>query len=166
MQTKKRAVLIWSVGVLLLTLLDQMTKQWIEQSLPAQGIDLWPGVFRLQYLQNRGAAFGMLQGKGLLFALFAIVIMGISLGYFVHLGAAKRSPLLMRIALVMLAAGALGNMIDRIWRGYVVDFLYFSWINFPIFNVADIYVTVSSAMLLLSLLLYSEEDLEVRKDKS
>ena len=67
----------------------------------------------------------------------------------------------LHISLILIAAGAIGNLIDRVRLGYVVDFFYFSLINFPVFNVADIYVTVSSFYLVILLLfVYKESDLE------
>ena len=83
--------------------------------------------------------------------------------FLIRLPATKKYHVL-RFCLVTIGAGAIGNLYDRIMLGYVIDFLYFIYIDFPIFNVADIYVTVSAAMLvILFLFIYKDEDLDMKK---
>lgn len=118
------------------------------------------GIFELQYLENRGAAFGMLQNKQLFFFLSVIVITLAVLWFLLKVPLEKRF-LLLQICAVMILSGAYGNCIDRVKQGFVVDFLYFKLIDFPIFNVADIYVTVAAILLVILLFwYYKEEDLE------
>ena len=140
-------------------LFDQLTKYLAHTYLrPVGRISLIPGILDLQYLENRGAAFGMLANRQWIFILFAVIIAAGCILYWFRL------PLTgtyfpMHLCLLFLCAGALGNMIDRIARGFVVDFIYFSAVRFPVFNVADIYVTVSvAAMLALVLFFYKEPD--------
>jgi signal peptidase II len=115
------------------------------------------GVFELHYLENRGAAFGMFQGKKVLFILITIVLV-LALVYVYGKLPAGRRYLLLRVICIMLFSGAIGNFIDRLSHNYVIDFFYFSLINFPIFNVADIYVTVSVFLFILLLLFYYKEE--------
>ena len=160
---KKKAVLLGADVLLLLVLifLDQLTKHfavvYLKDQLPVSIID---GVFELNYLENRGAAFGMLQDQKLFFIFIAVVILAVIV-YVLIKTPNQRKYTKLHIALVCIASGAIGNMIDRLKLDYVVDFLYFSLINFPIFNVADIYVTLSAIYLVILLLfVYKESDLE------
>ena len=145
--------------MILLLMLDQLTKLWASQTLQANGpIELFPGVFEFHYLQNQGAAFGMMENKLWIFVFFALLITVFVWVFYIRLPMQKRF-LPLRIICIALSAGALGNMVDRICHHYVIDFLYFSFIDFPIFNVADIYVCVSTGMfLLLILFYYNDED--------
>lgn len=140
--------------------LDQWTKLLAVKHLMGQdAYVILDGVFELLYSENRGAAFGMLQGKQWFFLLIAVIVVSAAI-YAVCRMPASRRYLPLRIIAMFLSAGAVGNMIDRFSRGYVVDFLYFKLIDFPIFNVADCYVTVSMAVfILLFLFVYKEKDL-------
>lgn len=142
-------------------ILDQLSKYMAVHFLQGtDGIDLIPGVFRLTYLENRGAAFGVLQGQQWFFYIItAVILVAVLLVY--RRMPAGRKFLPLRVCAVLIVSGALGNLIDRVGQGYVVDFFYFELIDFPVFNVADIFVTVSAVLLAVLLLLYyKEEDLE------
>lgn len=159
---KMKNYLFAIMGVVSLVILDQYTKFLAILNLKDQdAFVIWDGVFELHYLENRGMAFGMLQNQRIFFLIMTIVVM-----FFVIVGY-MRTPLTkrflpMRLSMIILAAGAIGNFIDRVCRGYVVDFLYFSLIDFPIFNVADIYVTLAFCMLVfLLLIVYKEKELSV-----
>ncbi len=145
---------------LLLTLLDQYTKYLAVVHLKGKpAFPLLSGVFELQYLENRGAAFGLFQDKQLFFMLGAALIFLIVLYFYAKIPHSKRYYL-MRVYAVLIVSGALGNMIDRLRFEYVVDFFYFSLIDFPIFNVADCYVVIGCILFAFSLLFYySEEEL-------
>ena len=156
-----KIMLFSTVLSFILIVLDQITKYLACTVLKESGpVALLPGVFEFRYLENQGAAFGMLENMQWIFILFALVISGAAIWLYLRLPAEHRL-LPLRILCITLTAGALGNMIDRICHHFVIDFLYFSAINFPIFNVADIYVCVSTAVfLLLILFYYKEEDLD------
>lgn len=151
-----------AILVFILVVLDQITKWLAVTRLAGQdSYVLIPGVFELQYLENRGAAFGILQNQQWLFILLFILFLIAAIYFYVRMISIPRFVPLQMIALFVVAGG-LGNIIDRIFRGFVVDFFYFSLIDFPIFNVADIYVTVSMAFLFIFILFYyKEEDLEL-----
>lgn len=145
----------------LLILLDQLTKHFAVVYLKDKdSLTLIDGVFELNYLENRGAAFGLLQNQKFFFIFIAVIILMVIL-YVLIKTPNQNQYIKLHAALVLIASGAIGNMIDRIRFDYVVDFFYFSLINFPIFNVADIYVTVAAVYLIILLLfVYKETDLE------
>lgn len=162
MNKRKKILLIADAMLfILLVFIDQITKYFAMVYLKDNNaIKLIDGVFELNYLENRGAAFGMSKGQKLFFIFIAVVILSIILYVLIKAPNHKKYTKL-HIALVLVASGAVGNMIDRIKLDYVVDLLYFSLINFPIFNVADIYVTVSAIVLIILLLfVYKENDLD------
>lgn len=146
---------------ILLVILDQITKNLAVVYLkdkPAYVI--WDGVFELHYLENSGAAFGMLQNQKLLFVTIAAVIL-LVIGYILIKLPRNRHYAMLEVLLVLIASGAVGNMIDRVQFNYVVDFFYFKLIDFPIFNVADIYVSVSCVLLaVLVIFFYKDEDFD------
>ena len=156
----KKHIQIFSL-IIILILADQLTKLWALAELRgSEGISVITGIFELQYLENRGAAFGILQNHQVLFLLIT-VLAAVLLTYIYARIPDDKKYIPLRICYVLLMAGAFGNMIDRAFRGYVVDFFYFKLIDFPIFNVEDIYVTVTMVLLMgLILFYYKEEDLE------
>ena len=144
--------------MVVLTLLDQWTKSLVVHHLKDQNdIILIPGVFQLHYLENRGAAFGILQNQRVVFVILTIIYLTAVFWFLHRCPKTGRYTLLHTIASV-LTAGALGNFIDRLRLGYVVDFFYFSLINFPVFNVADCYITVSTVILLIALFFCYQDD--------
>lgn len=146
------------VFAIILIVLDQLTKVWAVATLAGnEGIKLIPGVFRLLYLENRGSAFGMMQGRQTFFFIFTVIVLIGLVFIYPRIPDVKRMiPL--KIVAVLIFAGAIGNFIDRIRQSYVVDFFYFELIDFPIFNVADIYVTCSAFILMVLILFYYKED--------
>lgn len=145
----------------LLIFLDQWTKYLAVKHLKDQAsFVLIQGVFELHYLENRGAAFGVLQGKKVFFIAITMLMIILMAYIYGRLPAERRFYPLQGIC-VTLFAGAIGNFIDRLLHQYVIDFFYFSLINFPIFNVADIYVTCAMALfIVLFLFYYREADLD------
>lgn len=143
---------------ILLVILDQITKNLAVIYLkdkPAYVI--WDGIFELHYLENSGAAFGMLQNQKVLFVTIAAVILVI-IGYLLIKLPRNKHYAMLEILMVLIAAGAVGNMIDRVQFNYVVDFFYFKLIDFPIFNVADIYVSVSCVLLAILVIFFYKDD--------
>ena len=114
-------------------------------------------IFQLEYLENRGAAFGLFQDKRIFFYL-SVILISVIVVWFYSRVPMDRKYMPLRICAVLLIAGAYGNFIDRIRLNYVIDFFYFKLIDFPIFNVADIYVTVSSFLIILLIFFYYKED--------
>ncbi|MDO5389606.1 MAG: signal peptidase II [Eubacteriales bacterium] len=160
MEIKKRKTFI-AIGMLMiavLVLLDQFTKHLAVLYLKNQPNIIWiKGVMELEYLENRGAAFGILQNQQWLFILLFFVFVTAVIFFYCRMPM-DRKYLPVQIISLFLIAGGLGNLIDRIRLGYVIDFFYFSLIHFPIFNVADIYVTVSMVILFVLLIFYYKEE--------
>ena len=147
--------------IIFLVIIDQITKYMAVKYLKDKpAFSIIDGVFELQYLENRGAAFGMLQNQKYLF-LFITGIVLVSILYILFKIPEDRKYNILHLLLVLISAGAIGNMLDRIRLEYVVDFFYFVLINFPIFNMADIYVSVACILLaIVMLFVYKDQDLD------
>lgn len=143
-----RARLFWGIFVVGV-LVDQAVKLWIRWTIPPHGgLDglPWPGVFEITHTLNDGIAFGMLQGYGVLLAPVAIAIVVMAAIY------SKRHPqesTWVHAAMALLSAGAIGNLYDRVMHGKVTDMFFFKAINFPVFNVADVCISVAAGILIL-----------------
>ncbi|MBQ9464336.1 MAG: signal peptidase II [Lachnospiraceae bacterium] len=156
---RTRHRVIYLILAVCLIVFDQITKKIVLARLVGQPYVLIEGVFEFRYLENRGAAFGILQNSIPFFLVIAVVILIVVLWCFLRLPAG-RHYLPLNIALLLLFSGAIGNMIDRIFRRFVVDFMYFRLIDFPIFNVADCYVTIGAALVIISVIfVYKDGDL-------
>ena len=140
---------------------DQISKYFAVINLKGRENAVWiKNVFELQYVENDGAAFSSFSGKQGFLLVVTIVVMLFVIFEFVRIPDGKRYMWL-RIDFLMIVAGALGNMIDRVRQGYVVDFFYFVPINFPRFNVADIYVTLAMPLLIILLFfVYKDNETE------
>ena len=152
--------------IIVLVLLDQWTKLLaIKHLMNKDAFVLWENVFELRYLENRGAAFGIFQNQKIFFIIITIVIAVLLIWFYSRIPDSKHYNA-MKIVIAVCLAGAFGNFIDRMLNGFVVDFLYFKLIDFPIFNVADIYVTCSAiAFVLFFIFLYKEEDFKFLDNK-
>ena len=151
-------MLLWFGGITILTVIDQLTKHLAVKYLKeTSGIILIPDVLEFQYVENRGMAFGLLQGRQILFLILCVAFCAGILYLYAKI---PKNGYYAPLSIIggILFSGALGNFIDRAFYGYVTDFIYFSLIDFPVFNVADIYVTVSMAFFLLLFLFYYKED--------
>jgi len=162
MKSTKKLIVSGSIALIslaLLVALDQWTKLWAVQNLMGQpDIVLIKDVLVFQYLENTGAAFGLLKNQAWLFIFFTIVFLAFAIYLFKKMPKTKRF-LPLHIIIVVLLAGAIGNLIDRVSYAYVIDFIYFVPINFPIFNIADMYVTISAAILILLIIfVYNDDD--------
>lgn len=150
----KRASLLVTDFMLfvILVIADQLTKHLAVVQLKNQAAyNLINGILEFNYLENRGAAFGVLQNQKYFFVFVALIFIGVIVFVLIKVPAQKKYYSL-NILLVMIAAGAVGNMIDRVRYDYVVDFIYLVCIQFPIFNVADIYVTTATVILVFQIL--------------
>lgn len=141
--------------------LDQFTKHLASAHLKGkEPFVILKNIFELQYLENRGAAFGLFQNQHFFF-LVSVIVITIAVIIFYTRVPMDKKYMLLRFCAIFVMAGAYGNCIDRIKQGYVIDFFYFKLIDFPVFNVADIYVTTATFLLfLLIIFYYKEEDLE------
>lgn len=167
MNTKKRIFFTGVWVTILLIAIDQITKYFALTLLSGtSGIEVIPGVFELFYLENKGAAFGMLDNRQWIFILIAIV-MTAGIGWVYMKLPEKRVYRLLRVICILIAAGAVGNMIDRLVHHFVVDFLYVSLIDFPVFNIADCYVCIGAALMVIAMFtVYAEESFDfLRKNE-
>ena len=135
---------------------DQVTKLLVLQNIPLYGsVDAIPGLFHFTYVQNTGAAFSSFQGMRWLFvALFVILTAALIFEYF-------KKPMgfttFERWCIAAIYGGGLGNMIDRVRLGYVVDMIQTEFMNFPVFNVADCFITCGCFALMFSLIFFNKQ---------
>lgn len=157
---KKKAlrIIIDILAILLLIFFDQFTKYLAVEKLkyypPYVLID---GVLELNYLENKGAAFGMLQDKRTLFIFMTVVMLTVVFYVLLKLPAGKKF-VSWQVFLCLICAGGIGNMIDRLRFDYVVDFIYFVLIDFPVFNLADIFITVGTVLFFVVILFFTKEE--------
>lgn len=143
-------MIIYLILSLLLIIADQLVKAWVVANFAlGGGTSLLPGVVNILYLQNRGAAWGIFAGSfAFFYAITAVAVIGVLYLMWKERG---KSPLIMA-SYALILAGAIGNFIDRFRLGYVVDMFQVTFIDFPIFNVADICLTIGVALLFVYIL--------------
>ena len=160
MDKKKIKLLVFDLLFLsFLVFADQFTKYIAVLKLKNQpAFSIIDGVLEFNYLENRGAAFGMLQNQKIFFVFVALIFLGVIAYVLIKVPYEKKYRRL-HVLLILIAGGAIVNLIDRLRLDYVVDFIYIVLINFPIFNVADIYVTLSTVLLVIQVLfVYKDND--------
>ncbi|EQC69356.1 signal peptidase II [Streptococcus equinus] len=134
--------------------LDQMSKLWIVNHIPLNTIHKFlPGIFSLTYLRNYGAAFSILQNQQWFFTVITFAVVGAACYYFIK---NLQGNFWLLFGLLLIISGGLGNFIDRVRLGYVVDMVHLDFMNFAIFNVADSYLTVG--VIILFITLWKEEE--------
>lgn len=158
---KSKMLFLDTVIAAVLFAFDQFSKHLAIVNLKdREPVVLIEGVFELQYLENRGSAFGMLQNQKVFILFVGTVFMAVILFFLFRLPV-KRKFKIVHILLSCIIAGGVGNMADRFRLDYVVDFLSFVLIDYPIFNVADCYIVVSTiGLFILFLFVFKEKDLE------
>lgn len=153
------------LGVLALVGLDQLTKWLATTYLMERPLVLIQGVLELRYSENEGAAWGIFSGARWPLVVLTVVLMAAVIAML--WSRRFRSYKLATIAGGLILAGGVGNLIDRAVHGFVVDFIYVRWIDFPIFNVADCCVVVGAALMLIFLMfVYREDDPPAGSDKT
>lgn len=145
--------MIYLIIIILGLVVDRLTKIYAVNNFMEKSID--GKLINLTYLENRGAAFGILQDKRVVFIILTTAIVLYLLYYFVK--NIKTSPIILNLSLAMIISGAIGNFYDRLIQGYVVDFLEFSFVKFPVFNVADILVTVGCALMIIYIIFHGDK---------
>lgn len=146
----------------LLVIIDQLIKIIIDLWLVPQGeVVVIDGLFSLAYVENTGAAWGALEGK----RWFLIVIAALAIAVIIYmLSKGKIKGVCYKVATVMLLAGGLGNLIDRVFRGYVIDYIRTLFIEFPVYNFADILITIGAVFLVIKLI--QELFIEFKADRA
>lgn len=138
--------MLYAIWALLFIALDRLTKMWAERWLLGRHggvLEALPGVFHFHYAENTGVAFSMLPDGRLLIIALNILLIAAVTGYLV---VKKPKGRLVRLGLILVAAGGTGNVIDRIALGYVIDFIELTFMRFAVFNFADVCVTVGAAL--------------------
>lgn len=147
--------MIYELIIAILIGLDQLSKYWVLNYLQEIGsIPVIQNVFHLTYVENRGAAFGMFQNNQMIFVVVAIVASIFGL-YYLH---TKKMHLIGKVGIMLIISGAIGNLIDRVRLGFVVDYFDFRIIWEYVFNVADVFVVVGTAMLCIYILFFEGKE--------
>lgn len=157
---KKRSVLAAFLIMVAAVVLDQATKVWVLHAImPGESREVLPGILHFTYVENTGAAFGMLKDHRWVFLVVSTVAI---LAIAAYLLIARPESRLEQLALAFIAGGGVGNMIDRVGRGYVIDFIDVRFVQFYVFNVADSFVCVGCGLMILWLIL---DECRVRRQK-
>lgn len=156
---------MYYIIVILGVLLDQVSKYFVVENLKGQGsLELIKDWLYLTYVENSGAAWGLLSGKRGFFIIFTLLVFG----GLIYILTSKKYQLnkIYKLSLALILSGGLGNFIDRLRMGYVVDFIFSPLngiYNFPVFNVADIFITIGSGLLIIYMLFFEGKKDEDRQ---
>ncbi len=149
--------MIYVIFLIVTIALDQLSKIYILDLFKDKiTIPFIKGVFHITFAQNTGAAFSIFKNNQMFLVVLSIVLILGMLGLFVKAHIDKK-PQILQFALLLVSGGAIGNLLDRIRIGYVVDFLDFRLINFPIFNVADVFICVGMACIVVLVMFFNVE---------
>lgn len=158
-----RRTLMWRQFILCscviagIVVFDQLVKYWardVLQHAPAQTLPFIPGFMKLQYMENTGAAFSMFSGGSWLLGILSAALSALII-WLLYVYRDVKSVLL-KLSLCFIAGGAIGNIIDRMWLGHVVDMLEFEFMRFAVFNVADSFVCVGAVMFCIYILFFAK----------
>lgn len=148
--------MIYYMLAALLIVIDQLSKWAILQNFELyEEKILLPGFLSLFYIQNRGAAWGIFEGRMIFFYIITVFVVGYLI-YMFH--KEKTDSKLVGVSFSLILAGAIGNFIDRLMNGFVVDMFRLDFVNFPIFNVADMCLTIGVALMLIHVLFFEKEE--------
>ena len=152
---KQFDILLFALLAVWLVATDRVFKSWAAQNLQMGSIGYDFGPIALTLVHNSGAAFGMGQGGGMLFVAMAAIIV---IAIVVWIVLAKQTRTLEIVSLGLIAAGGIGNCIDRLTTGYVVDFIQFTFVDFPVFNIADMCITIGVVLLFVTMFSHIHAD--------
>ena len=143
----------------ILIFIDQFTKLLVLNNLSGgHEIVIWEGVFKIVSHKNTGAVWGIMSDKTTFLAVITVVILAAVVWIFARIPLDETRFRPVRIILIFVFSGAIGNFIDRVRLKYVVDFLYFELIDFPVFNIADCYITLSMILLIILFIFYYKDE--------
>ena len=146
--------MIYEIIIIALICIDQFSKYLALNYLKLEGsIPVIQNIFHLTYVENRGAAFGMFQNNQIVFIIVAVVASIVGLYYIYK----KKLNLLGNISIVLIISGAIGNLIDRVRLGFVVDYFDFRFIWDYVFNVADVFVVVGTILLCIYIIVFEKD---------
>lgn len=156
-------MILWAVIAVLIIVADQISKYLVVHSVSVYDtLEVIPKVLDFVYVRNTGAAFSILDNMTWLLGLISIIFCALALVFVIK---KKPKDKMLMLSLSMLFGGAMGNGIDRIFRGFVVDFIETAFMNFPVFNIADISITVGAAILIIYIMKKDAADMK-NKEKN
>ena len=154
-------MLLCAILIILSVAADQITKHLVLANIAMyEDVAVLPGIFHFTYIENKGAAFGMLANTRWVFLVMSTVAIAAFVFYIIKY---RPKDILLRISLSFVVGGGIGNMIDRCFRGSVVDFIEVDFIDFYVFNVADIFVCVGCGLMVLYIILSEIKDSKAKK---
>lgn len=159
-------MILWSIVVTLIILIDQISKYWVVNNIGVtDSITIIPKLIDFVYVKNTGAAFSFLSDK----TYGVWILSGISIIFCVcvvlFMIKSKPKNRLLMVSLALMLSGAVGNVIDRILRGFVVDFIETTFIKFPVFNIADIAITLGAFLVILYILFFDKAKTNEEQEK-
>lgn len=141
---------------------DQFTKYIaLEKLKPLGSISVIDNIFSFTFVENRGAAFGIFQGRTTILSIVTVVIIICIIYFYIKLPKGIVYNWV-KFSLILIISGAIGNLIDRISQGYVIDFFHATFINFPVFNMADIYVVIGAILMTVLIIFFVKDEKEVK----
>ncbi len=157
-----------AILVTLIVVLDQITKLFAVSHFKGTGTtEAIPSLLSFRYHENRGAAWGILSDHRWVFMVVSSLAILFIIGLFLYFRIKHtKVPLLLKVSLSFFCGGGIGNMVDRFRLGYVIDFLNFEFIDFPIFNVADSFISVGAVLMVLYLIIDTVRDLRHNTNKN
>ena len=151
--------------VLIALLIDIFTKlAAVKILMPINSVEIIKNILNFTYVENKGIAFGMFAGRRFLFIIMSLVILVMVLLVIFKTPKEARS-IFLKVGGALVVSGAVGNLIDRVFKGYVVDFIELRFIDFPVFNVADIAVCIGAAMLIIHFLFFDGKNVNAAEEK-
>ena len=158
-RTDKLFFILSYILIIPLIWIDRMTKTWAVASLKGkEPVVLIDKALELQYVENTGAAFGILKDSRIFFLIITFVILLAGTILYIRQFVKNKPHKLLPIVYLLIVSGAVGNLIDRWTNRYVIDFIYVSLIDFPVFNMADIYITVGCVLAVIYVILTGKRD--------
>ena len=152
-----------SIITLLIDILSKSAA--VKLLMPLKSVEVIKNILSLTYLENKGIAFGMFAGRRLLFVIISFFIL-VAVLFAIFKTPKDQRSVFLKLGGAFVVSGAIGNLIDRILKGYVVDFIEVKFIDFPVFNVADIAVCVGAAMLIIHFLFFDGRNADITEDKN
>lgn len=150
-------MILWSLIVLIIIALDQISKYWVVNNIGlTDSFTVIPKVIDFVYVKNTGAAFSFLSDKTYGIVLLSCISVVFCVGVIWFMIKKKPQQKLLTISLALMLSGAIGNVIDRIFKGYVVDFIETTFIKFPVFNIADIAITIGASLIIIYVLVFEK----------
>lgn len=166
----KNKKLFWSIfcAVALfafILIFDLLSKHFVAKSLAGEGEsqNVLPGFINLVFVKNTGAAWGMLAGRPIFLIIISIIVIALYITFYVLMAKKGNVSFWLSVSVGLIAGGCFGNLVDRIFLGYVRDFINFQFMNFPVFNVADIALTVGVICMIVYFLFFHQKDEKNKK---